>query len=246
MQELMATLHETGHALYEQGLPKTWRHQPVGQSVSTALHESQALLMEMHVCRSKEFLNTLLPFLQQTLLGKLTKDPAWQIDNLYHHLTHVQKGFIRIYADEVTYPLHVLLRYELEKALIHGDLLVEDLPNAWNEKMQVLFGLNTQGNFKEGCLQDVHWMAGIFGYFPTYCLGAITAAQIFAATKRAMPDLLTAISLGDFTLLRKWLCDHIHSQGSLHTFNELLTKSTGEPLNTKYYFEHLTNRYLRT
>ena len=145
------------------------------------------------------------PLVQRTFLGGVSNDPAWSVDNLHRLYTRVEKSLIRVDADEVTYPLHVILRYEVEKQLIGGELAVADLPAAWNEKMMNFLDLSTEGNFVDGCLQDVHWPAGLFGYFPTYTLGAMTAAQLFAAVQREIPDLLGNIRRGDFTPWLKWL-----------------------------------------
>ena len=174
---LMAILHETGHALYNAGLPRVWRHQPVGEARGYAVHESQSLLVEMQVCRSPAFLHYLAPLLAETF-GR--DDPALSADNLYRRAIHVERGFIRVDADEVTYPLHVILRYRLEKALLEGDLEVADLPGAWNEGMRELLGL-TPPDDRVGCLQDIHWSVGAIGYFPCYTLGALMAAQLFEA-----------------------------------------------------------------
>jgi carboxypeptidase Taq len=172
MPALMGVLHETGHALYEQGRPQDWLHQPVGEARGMSLHESQSLAIEMQACRSREFMEYLAPILRQAF-GR--DGPGWSADELYRRVTRVEPGLIRVDADEVTYPVHILLRYDLEKAMIADDLPLEDLPVAFNKGMKELLGLTVPHN-GVGCLQDIHWPGGAWGYFPTYTLGAIAAA----------------------------------------------------------------------
>lgn len=236
---LMGVLHETGHALYERGLPADWRGQPVGEARGMVLHESQSLLIEMQVCRSKAFLEFAAPMLREAFGGS---GPAWQADNLYRHYTHVEPGFIRVDADEVTYPAHVILRYELERAMIGGDLAPADLPGAWADGMRRLLGLAPPDD-RRGCLQDIHWYDGAWGYFPTYTLGAIAAAQIFAAAIKAAPQILDEIARGDFTTLLGWLRVHLHGKGSLASSRDLLIEATGKPLETTAFRAHLHRRY---
>ena len=237
---LMAILHETGHALYSAGLPQAWRHQPVGEARGMVAHESQSLLIEMQVCRSRAFLRHLAPLLASTF-GR--DDPALSADNLYRRAIHVARGYIRVDADEVTYPLHVILRYRLEKALLDGRLEIADLPGAWNEGMQALLGL-TPPDDRLGCLQDIHWSVGAIGYFPCYTLGAIMAAQLFEAAGRADPEILEAVGRGDFSRLLGWLRANVHAQGSLMDMPELLTRATGRPLELQPFLDHLQARYL--
>jgi carboxypeptidase Taq len=237
---LMAVLHETGHALYNAGLPKAWRGQPVGRSLGMVAHESQSLLLEMQVCRSRAFLGYLAPLLSATF----ERDgEAFGVDNLHRAAIRVARGFIRVDADEVTYPLHVVLRYRLEKALLAGDLPLADLPGAWNEGMRELLGI-TPPDDRRGCLQDIHWPVGAIGYFPCYTLGAITAAQLFAAAKAAEPDILPAVARGDFAPLLGWLRANVHAQGSLLDMPDLLTRATGRPLELQPFVDHLRARYL--
>jgi carboxypeptidase Taq len=236
---LMAILHETGHALYNAGLPRAWRHQPVGAPRGYAVHESQSLLIEMQVCRSRAFLGYLAPLLASTF-GR--DDPALLADNLYRRAIHVARGYIRVDADEVTYPLHVILRYRLEKAMLEGDLEVADLPGAWNQGMQELLGV-TPPDDRLGCLQDIHWAVGGIGYFPCYTLGAIMAAQLFDAARRAEPGILPALERGDFQPMLGWLRSNVHGQGSLMDMPELLTRATGRPLELQPFLDHLQARY---
>jgi carboxypeptidase Taq len=237
---MMGVLHETGHAMYERGLPPAWRFQPVGAAGGMALHESQSLLIEMQACRSPEFIGHMAPLARETFNGK---GPAWDADNLLRLATRVEPGFIRVDADEVTYPVHIILRFRLEQALIAGDLAPADLPGAWNEAMRDLLGLTVTED-RLGCLQDIHWYDGAFGYFPTYTLGAMTAAQLFAAAKRAVPEIPQAIARGDFAPLMTWLRAKVHGHGAQFTTDELLEKATGKPLDPKVFEAHLKQRYL--
>ena len=239
MKALMGVLHETGHALYERGLPATWRRQPVGEARGMALHESQSLLIEMQVCRGPAFLS----FLSSRLAETFGDDPAWEPENLARLSTRVEPGFIRVDADEVTYPAHIILRYRLERAMIAGTLAVADLPGAWNEEMNQLLGI-TPPDHGLGCLQDIHWFDGAWGYFPTYSLGAMAAAQFYAAARQALPDLEEEIGRGDFAPLMAWLREHVHGLASRFTTDELLERATGRPLDPSVFKKHLRNRYL--
>jgi carboxypeptidase Taq len=236
---LMAVLHETGHALYTSGLPAAWRHQPVGEARGMSIHESQSLLMEMQLCRSREFLVFAAPVLRSCFGGS---GPEWEAENLYRLGTRVARSFIRVDADEVTYPAHVILRYRLESAMIAGELGLKDLPAAWNEGMKELLGVAPPDD-RQGCLQDIHWYDGGFGYFPTYTLGAMTAAQLFDAAKRDS-SVSRGISQGDFAPLLAWLRAHVHGLGSSVSTSELILRATGQPLDTDVFERHLRTRYL--
>jgi len=237
---LMGVLHETGHALYERGLPESWRHQPVGQALGMSMHESQSLLMEMQVCRSRDFFTYAAPLLRETFKGE---GPAWSEQNLHRLNTHIERGFIRVDADEVTYPAHVILRYQLEKSMINGDIRLKDLPGEWNDGMQRLLGV-TPPTDTLGCLQDLHWYDGDWGYFPTYTLGAMTAAQLFSAARVQQPTIVDGIRKGNFLPLLQWLRENIHSKGSSRTTRQLLIDVTGESLNADIFKTHLRQRYL--
>jgi carboxypeptidase Taq len=239
---LMGVLHETGHALYEHGLPAEWRRQPVGGARGMSLHESQSLLVEMQACRSREFLDFAAPLLRETFGGS---GPAWSAENLHRLATRVERGFIRVDADEATYPAHVILRYRLERALVAGDLALADLPGAWGDGMVELLGVRPPDD-RQGCLQDIHWYDGAWGYFPTYTLGAMSAAQLFEAAKRAVPDLLPAIAAGEFAPLVRWLRDNVHAKGSRYSTDEILTQATGRKLDAGAFERHLRLRYLDT
>jgi len=239
-QGLMGVMHETGHALYEFGLPADQRYQPVGRARSMSLHESQSLLVEMQVCRSRAFLVSAAPLMAAAFTAS---GPAWDVDNLSRLYTRVRPGFIRVDADEVTYPAHVILRYDLERAMIGGDLALADLPGAWAEGMQRLLGIVPKTD-REGCLQDIHWFDGAWGYFPTYTLGAMSAAQIFASAKASDAGIVPAIEKGDFTPLMAWLRANIHGKGSLLSVPDLMQSATGAPLSTAAFKRHLEERYL--
>ena len=239
-QALMAVLHETGHALYERGLPVAWRGQPVGRARGMVLHESQSLIIEMQACRAPEFIAYLAPLIRRTFGGS---GPAWEAENLQRLYLRVARGPIRVDADEVSYPLHVILRYRLERAMIAGELPIAELPAAWAEGMRGVLGIEPPDD-RDGCLQDIHWAEGAFGYFPTYSLGAMAAAQLFEAAGRAVPDLMAAIAEGDFAPLMAWLGDNVHALGSLLTSDELIARATGRPLGADAFKRHLQARYL--
>ena len=209
------------------------------------VHESQSLLIEMQVCRSREFLGFAAPLLRDELVGdRLTvDDPAWYAGNLYRHYTRVAPGLIRVDADEVTYPLHVILRYDLERAMLAGDLDPADLPNAWNDGMSRLLGLRPP-NDRVGCLQDIHWYDGAWGYFPTYTLGALAAAQIFEAACADDAAIRPEMATGNFAPLVSWLARSIHGLGSRYSTRELLVRATGSPLAATAFKAHLRRRYL--
>jgi carboxypeptidase Taq len=237
---LMGVLHETGHAMYEAGLPEGRRFQPVGSSRGMSIHESQSLLVEMQVCRGKDFLSYLAPVAQQAFKSQ---DENWTGENLSNLYTRVERGFIRVDADEVTYPAHVILRFELEKAMIEGDLQLRDLPTAWNDKMQQLLGV-VPPNDTVGCLQDIHWYSGAWGYFPTYTLGAMTAAQLYRAAVCQKGEIPGAIQNGDFKPLMTWLGQNVHSKASSLSSDQILVSATGSSLTTDVFKSHLFDRYL--
>ena len=237
---LMGVLHETGHALYERGLPEAYARQPVGEAAGMAAHESQSLIIEMQAARSDSFLRFLGPELHATFGGDAA---AYAPENLGRLTRRVSRGFIRVDADEMTYPAHIILRFRFEQALMTGDLKVADLPGAWAEGMQNLLGI-TPPDDAQGVLQDIHWYAGIMGYFPSYSLGAMAAAQLMTAARRDVPGLDDGLAVGDFAPLLGWLRARVHSQGSRFGFNDLLRHATGKPLDPADFRTHLTSRYL--
>ena len=240
VQSLMGTIHETGHARFEQNLPRAWLGQPVGVARSYGIHESQSLSLEMQLARSRAFDCLLEPM----LVEHFGPQPAFAADNLHRLLTRVAPGLIRVNADEVTYPAHIILRFEIERALIEGEIEPEDVPALWDEKMQALLGLDTRGNYRDGCMQDPHWCDGAFGYFPSYTLGAMYAAQWFAAMRRTAPDLDARVAAGDLVPVFEWLNANIWSQASRWETPELARRASGEELNPAHFRAHLEARYL--
>ena len=237
---LMGVLHETGHALYKRNLPARWRLQPVGAARGMAIHESQSLLLEMQACRSPAFTCFAAPVLRAAFAAD---GPGWEAEALYRRQIRVSRSLIRVEADEVTYPAHVILRYRLEQAMIAGDLMPKDLPGAWAEGLRALLGVAPESN-RDGCLQDIHWYDGSWGYFPTYTLGALIAAQLFEAARGAIPDLMAEIAEGDFRPLFAWLRERVHGRASLLSTAELVEDATGRPLGTASFERHLRDRYL--
>jgi carboxypeptidase Taq len=237
---LMGTVHETGHGRYEQNRPREWLGQPVSESRSMAIHESQSLTFEMQLGSHPGFAKVIAPLLVEAFGDQ----PAFEPVNLWKLMTRVKRGLIRVDADEVTYPAHVILRYEIERPLIEGEIAPEDVPALWDAKMAELLHLDTRGNFKDGPLQDVHWPEALFGYFPCYTLGAMYASQWGAAMRRAEPDLDARISSGDFAPIFDWLRTNIWSQGSRWTTDELSVRASGEVLNPAHFKAHLERRYL--
>jgi len=240
VQSLMGIVHETGHARYEQNLPESLMSLPVGVARSMGIHESQSLFFEMQMGRGKPFLESI----HKEVIEAFGDTEAFGIENLANIYNRVEPGYIRVDADEVTYPAHVILRYEIEKALMNGDIEANDIPDMWNEKMKTYLGLDTKGNFTQGPLQDIHWTDGSFGYFPSYTLGAMYAAQQFKVVEKTYPNINESIAKGDFSQAFTWLKKNIWQKGSLLTTDELMKEATGETLNPKYLKDHLIQRYL--
>jgi carboxypeptidase Taq len=237
---LLGIVHETGHARYEQNLPREWRGQPIALARSTAIHESQSLFFEMQLARGEDFLKILRPL----IIKQFGEQPALEENNFIRLNQRVRPGLIRVDADEVSYPAHVMLRYEIERALIEGEIDVDDIPALWNEKMHSYLGLDTVGDYRNGCMQDIHWTDGAFGYFPTYTLGAMYAAQLFNSARAAIPKLSEDITAGNLHALFHWLQQNIWRHGSRYPTDTLITNATGETLNPRYFRQHLENRYL--
>ncbi len=241
IQSLMGIVHETGHARYEQGLPKSLAGLPSGDSRSMGIHESQSLFFEMQVGRSNAFIHHLAKFAGEKFSEH--NSDIFSQDNFHKLYTRVKKDFIRVDADELTYPAHVILRYEIERDLINGIIEHTDVPDIWDQKMQQYLGLSTSGNYRNGCMQDIHWTDGAFGYFPSYTLGAMYAAQFMASMRKSV-DVDAAISQADLSPIFTWLSDNIWSKGSLLTTDELVKQATGETLNAEHFKAHLKARYL--
>lgn len=240
---LMGVLHETGHALYEQNLPEKWIRQPVGMSRGMDIHESQSLFFENYIGRSNQFFQFLFPMIKSYLFNN-TESPSNLEQTIFHRLNRVKKSFIRVDADEATYPMHIILRYEIERDLITNKLQAKDLPDIWDAKMQSYLGLSTKNDFKNGCMQDVHWPSGAFGYFPSYSLGSMFAAQIFSTLKNELPEFNNHLQQGNLSPVKDWLKNKIWSQGSLMSSPDIILNSTGENLNPLHFKNYLREKYL--
>lgn len=243
LDSLKSALHEGGHGIYIQGLPRqTWRYQPVAQDMGAAVQESQALLVEMIIGRTRSFFNFLAPRVEGLFHG--LHNPVLSAENLHRLKTRVKATPIRRTADEVTYFFHILHRYRLEKDLIEGKLKLVDLPEAWDAGMQNVLGIRPS-NHAEGCLQDVHWFVGKFGYFPSYAVGHMLAAQQYEALRRDLPDVEGDIGRGDFSGVTKWLRNNIHGRGRLLPFAGLTKSATGFAPGPDALLRHLERRYLK-
>ena len=240
LSALMGIMHETGHGLYEQGLPKAWHHWPSGHARGMAMHESQSLFVEKQIGRNPAFWDWALPLLRKHFGAAFE---GWSKQDVLGHVHQVKPGLIRVDADEVTYPMHVILRFELEQELVSGKLKTTDIPEAWNDKMTQYLNLSTSDNMRDGPMQDVHWPAGSFGYFPSYTLGALMAAQQWASILRINPDINDDVARGDFTAITAWRHDNIWAKASTASTPELLKLATGEALNAAYFIRHLKGRY---
>ncbi len=236
---VFGTLHEAGHGLYEQGLPNNHVFTPRGHAVSLGIHESQSRLWENMVGRSRAYWERYYPQCQ-TAFPEALSDVS--LDAFYGAINTVRPSLIRVEADEVTYSLHIILRFEIERDLLEDRLQVSDVPEAWNAKMTELLGVTPEQD-SDGCLQDIHWSMGAFGYFPTYALGNLFAAQFFAAASRAMPDLQDQIRQGDFTSLLEWLRVNIHLHGQRYRANELAQNITGTPLSIEPFMTYLREKF---
>ncbi len=237
---LLGAVHETGHAMYDLGLPLKWRDQPVGRDRGLALEESQSLLFEMNLCRSRAFVKYVRPLMEKYLQ---VSGPEWEEANLYRHLIRVKRSTIRMDADELTYPVHIMLRYELEKKILEGSLPVADLPEAWNANLEQRLNIRPV-NDVEGCLQDIHWAVGHFGYFPSYVLGAVIAGQLNEAMRAARPALDEEIAAGQFGGVMDWLRDNVHGVGARLPVQDLIKQATGKPLSAAAYLRYLEAKYL--
>ncbi|HEV2353871.1 MAG TPA: carboxypeptidase M32, partial [Puia sp.] len=233
-------IHETGHALYEQGLPPQYYGLPLGEFASLSIHESQSRLWENHVGRSLDWWQTVYPRLQQTFPDRLR---GTDLPTFYKGINKVHASFVRTEADELSYHLHVMIRYELEKKLIEGSLEVGDIPAFWNENYSKLLGINPPDD-KQGCLQDVHWSHGSFGYFPTYSLGSFYAAQFFQYAVNQDTTINTDLRNGDTGPLLRWLRHHVHQYGRRYTSEELCKKATGKALDTRVFLDYLLEKYV--
>ncbi|MAJ02256.1 MAG: carboxypeptidase [Euryarchaeota archaeon] len=235
---LYAVMHETGHALYEQGLEHSHRYTPRGAAVSLGVHESQSRFWENQVGRTAAFWDVALPL----FYNEFPDAPEWDSNTMNQIANRVEKGFIRVEADEVTYNLHVMIRYEIEKQLFNGELTVEELPNAWNTMFSEWFGIEVPED-RLGCLQDIHWSMGAFGYFPTYTLGNLYAAQLLDAMKDALGDIDSIISSGDWSPMLDWLRPRIHERGSQVTPSQLIEDATGKAPTPEPFLDYVEKKY---
>jgi len=236
---LFGTIHEGGHGMYEQNIPMELFKTSVGSAASTGMHESQSRFWENVVGRSEAFWKGLLPEFQELFkeeIGDLT------LEEVVKYINIVEPTMIRVEADELTYSLHIILRYELEKDLIGGKISVEDLPKLWNEKMKDVFGIEPKDN-REGVLQDVHWAGGMIGYFPTYALGNLYSLQLTEALIKDIPDFTTYIENQNFAPIKEWMVKKVHQRGNLRTAEELIEEITGEGLTVKPYLTYLDDKY---
>jgi carboxypeptidase Taq len=237
---IMGVLHETGHAMYDVGLPEKWRGQPVGRDRGMALQESQSLLLEMIICRNRPFLRYLKPLMEKAF-G--VSGPEWEVENLYRLLTRVRRSLIRVDADEITYPVHIMLRYELENEILNGELKIKDVPEAWATRIADRLGVRPS-NDAEGCLQDVHWAVGSFGYFPSYAMGAVIAGQLYESLRAERPQLDDEIAAGHFGGLFEWLRQNVHGVGASVSTPELIKNATGKPLSAAAWIRYAESKYL--
>ena len=238
-QAFFGTLHEAGHGLYDQGLDPAHSGTPMAEAVSLGIHESQSRMWENFVGRSRAFWSHFFPKARDVFSTALA---GVSLESFYFAVNDARPSFIRVEADEATYNLHILLRFALEEALVEGDLPVADVPGAWNERFERDFGLKPPDDAR-GCLQDVHWSAGLIGYFPTYTLGNLYAAQFFEAARRDLGDLDRQFAEGGFSPLLGWLRDRIHRQGKHYTAPELVEKVTGKPLGHRALMAHLKAKF---
>jgi carboxypeptidase Taq len=238
MSNIFSVLHEAGHSMYEMGLPTDTWGTPLSDYVSLSIHESQSRWWETLIGRSLPFWRHFYPFLKKQIPSLKTVP----LERFYKAANQVTPSLIRVEADEVTYCLHVIVRFEIEKMLIGGHLSVNDLPDAWNAKMKAYLGVSPP-NDAQGCLQDIHWSLGDFGYFPTYALGNLFAAQFFTAFAKDHPDHEEKIAAGELTFVRDWLREHIHKWGKTYNSEELVKKVTGKPLSESAYCAYLKKKY---
>lgn len=236
---IFGTIHECGHAIYEQNISKDLVGTPLCSGASMGIHESQSLFFENFIGRNESFWKKYYPILQNESGGLFDNVP---LEGFYRAINVAGPSFIRIEADELTYPLHIIIRYEIEKELFNGNLEVKDLPKAWNEKMEKYLGI-IPPNDQEGVLQDIHWSGGDFGYFPSYALGYLYAAQLKAAMLKDIPDFDQLLAKGEVDQIREWLTEKVHQYGKLKKPKEILKDVTGEGLNAKYLIDYLTQKY---
>ncbi len=234
-----STIHEAGHGLYEQGLPAEHFGTPLAEAISLGIHESQSRMWENIIGKSMPFWKHLYPKLQKEFPKPFKTLP---VDDFYEIINKVTPSLIRTEADEVTYNLHVILRFEIEKEMIEGSIELADLSKIWNAKIKHYFNIDVPTD-SEGVLQDVHWSCGLIGYFPTYAFGNLYSAQFYNAMQKAIPDIEKKIAKGEFSPLREWLRTHIHAHGKAYTASALIKRATGEELNSDHFIKYLKDKY---
>jgi carboxypeptidase Taq len=235
---IFSVLHESGHAIYEQNLPGEWQYQPVGSPCSYGIHESQSRFYENLVGRSKEFWTSFLPKIKQTVPSLAGLD----LDRFVQAINRVERSKIRIEADEVTYSIHIIIRFELERDLFGGKISVDELPQVWNQKYADYLGVEIL-NDSEGIMQDTHWASGLYGYFPSYALGNIYDGQLFAALAQALPDWESDLANGKLAPVNTWLKENIHLRGDLYDPEELIKLATGTTLDSTSFIKYLNQKY---
>jgi len=238
LEPLYSTMHETGHGIYNQNLPAEHTGTPLGRPAGLSIHESQSRLWENFIGRSRAFVQWLHPQFRDTF-GELVADV--DADAFFTEVNLVRPSLIRVESDEMTYNLHIMVRFELERAMVSDDLSVDDLPAAWNEKYRDDLGVDVP-NHRLGCLQDIHWSKGAMGYFPTYTMGNLLAAQCFEAMEAALPNMQREIAVGRFDAIKRWLCEQIHRQGKRYTTEQLCERLSGKPLSHEALIRHLSSR----
>jgi len=236
---IFGIFHESGHAMYGQGIPASLSRTPLADGAGMGIHESQSRMWENLVGRSRGFWEHAFPALRGAFPAQLG---ALDVDTFYRAINRVRPTLIRIHADEVTYNLHIILRFELEQAVISGALRVADLPEAWNAKMAAYLGL-TPPTDADGVMQDTHWAAGLIGYFPSYTIGNVASVQLFEAARRAHPDLVDRIRHGEFETLLAWMRAHVHAYGRKLTPRDLMIRATGGPLTPEPYLAYLREKF---
>lgn len=236
---LLLTLHEAGHSLYEMGLPQEEYGTPLGQPISFGIHESQSRLWETRIGRSKPYWQYYLPILKKYFAGRFD---AISINAFYQAINKVNPSLIRLEADEVTYSLHIILRFEIEYELIGGSLKTKDIPELWNSKMKQFLGIEPQ-TYAQGCMQDIHWSKGAFGYFPSYAVGNLYASHLFMGLEKEFPDWEIRVSKGELLFIKEWLHQNVHQYGRQYSGEELLKKVTGKPFSASAYIKYLQKKY---
>lgn len=238
-ESLLSAIHEFGHALYTRGLPGEAYGTPLGDPRDMTIHESQSRFWENHIGRSREFWEFFLPVLQE----EISEFNEFDVEDIYQQVNRVYpENLIRVEADELTYHLHILVRFEIERDLIRGDVDVDEVPQIWNDKMEAYLGIRPETD-TDGCLQDIHWSHGSFGYFPTYSLGSMLAAQLAAEIATDIPDYSSLVEQGEFTSIREWLRENIHQFGCQFETGELIERATGESLTAEYYLEYVRAKF---